>query len=454
MSVPIPPSSASGAAAASDGSSRTGRALRVGMVLDQRFPPDARVEREALALIRAGFEVHLLCARAPGEAYGRDADEWTVDDEYQGIRLHRVDPEQVIYRVPLIGFPTRFPYRGLAKRAAQTFWNLDPVWFTLIRRFIRRYEIDILHIHDLRLASTGLAAASQADLPLVADLHEHYPALMAMLKGRQSPQRGARARRKWDRVERYVCREADRVLTVVEEARDRLLAKGVRAPKVSVIPNTVDIDKFLAVQPDSEVIRHYKNDFVLTYVGHLNSEHRGIQTALEAVATLKDQIHGLKFVAAGEYRPDYRKRLDHLIDRLDLHHCVDFTGWLDETAFASYIQAADICLIPHLANEHTDATFPNKAYLYHLYGKPIIAADCKPLVRYLAETQGGLTYRSGDARALADAVLTLHDDRSRRQRMGRSGQEAVFERHNWKATAERLVSVYRGLAQEWALGRA
>jgi hypothetical protein len=31
------------------------RKIRIGMVLDQPFPPDARVEREAMALAEAGY---------------------------------------------------------------------------------------------------------------------------------------------------------------------------------------------------------------------------------------------------------------------------------------------------------------------------------------------------------------------------------------------------------------
>ena len=31
------------------------------MLLDSEFPPDIRVENEAVSLIEAGFEVHVLC---------------------------------------------------------------------------------------------------------------------------------------------------------------------------------------------------------------------------------------------------------------------------------------------------------------------------------------------------------------------------------------------------------
>ena len=36
--------------------------MRILMVLENQFPDDERVEKEALSLIKAGHEVHLLCA--------------------------------------------------------------------------------------------------------------------------------------------------------------------------------------------------------------------------------------------------------------------------------------------------------------------------------------------------------------------------------------------------------
>ena len=40
------------------------------MVLENQFPDDERVEKEALSLIKAGHEVHLLCATLKKERVG------------------------------------------------------------------------------------------------------------------------------------------------------------------------------------------------------------------------------------------------------------------------------------------------------------------------------------------------------------------------------------------------
>ncbi len=416
----------------------TERKIKIGMVLDQRFPPDARVEREAVALVEAGYEVHLLCEIQEGQE---------PEELYRGIFVHRVNPEEVTFLLPFINVRTRFPYRGLFKAINRFLWNIDTVWHTLIHRFVYRYDIDVLHIHDLRLASTGLAIAEKYELPLVADLHENYPALMEMLKGRENAEKGRRAREKWERIEKFCTFEADRVITVIEESRDRLVLNGVRPQKVIVLPNTVDVEKFETAEVDTETVRKYKPHFVMTYVGHINNRHRGIHTVIEAMAELKDEIPELRFIAAGGYREDYLESLKKLIEHYGLEDRIEFTGWLDETDFVTYIEASDICLCPHLSTEHTDTTFPNKVYLYNLFARPVVVSDCVPLKRYIGESGGGLVFDSGNAHDLAEKIRILYDDPNLRKTLGRQGQDAVKSRFNWKATSNRLIALYNDLTE-------
>ncbi len=419
------------------------RKIRIGMILDQPFPPDARVEREATALVKAGYEVHLLCEFKPQpKDLTQEETPEQAEELYQGIYLHRINPKAVTFLMPLLQLRTRWPYQGFLKNLNRFLWNIDTTWHTLIRRFVYRYGIDILHVHDLRLVSTGLAVAEKYDLPVVADLHENYPALMEMLKGKNNPKRGKNARKRWEKIEKYGTFEAERVITVIEEAKERLVGTGIRPNKITVIPNTVDVAKFQLALVSPKVIRHYKDDFLLTYVGFINSNHRGIHTVLKAMHELRDDIPNLKFVAAGGYREPYRDELNALIKEYQLEDKVDFTGWLDETEFVSYIEAASICLCPHVATDHTNATFPNKVYLYNLFAKPVLASSCVPLERYLSESGGGLAFESENAKDLADKIRYLYDHPEQRRGLGRQGRKAVLAKYSWKHTSKDLVAMY------------
>lgn len=410
------------------------RRIRIGMVLDQPFPPDARVEREAIALAKAGYEVHLLCMLRPED---------TLRDEfYGGFYIHRVDPEAVTWEVPFLGIQSRLPYHGLIKTYFHNVKNIDTTWYTLIDRFVQSYQLHVLHVHDLRLATTGLAVTSKYGVRLVTDLHENYPALMQMMKGRNNAKRGLKQRRRWDDIETDCAERAHQVIVVTEEAKERLIAKGLLAGKIQVVENTVDIQKFESAPIDPEIVRKFKAQFLLCYVGHLNDTHRGIQTVIRALVILRDELPEIHFVGAGAIREPYRKQLEAIIRENNLEHRVHFTGWLDETEFASYIEASDICLCPHTANDQTNATFPNKVYLYHLFKKPIIASNAIPLQRYLDDTQGGLIFESENAEMLANRIRELYYQPNLRKELAMNGHHAVIRRHNWDMTSQGLVAAY------------
>jgi glycosyltransferase involved in cell wall biosynthesis len=426
------------------------RKIRVGMVLDQPFPPDARVEREAVALTEAGFEVHLLCValRESRDSSAAFSQGILSDEAYRGFYVHRVCPDDVRIQLPFSSRTSRFLYKGLLKNYFHHFKNIDTVWHTLIHRFVKSYGIQILHIHDLRLVDTGQSVAQRYGLPLVADLHENYPALMEMMRGRNNPQKGQKHRLRWERIESASIQRATQVITVTAEARERLLEKGVPPEKVLVLENTVDVEKFLAASVNQDVLRHYKPNFVLTYVGHLNDKHRGIQTVIEAMALLKDEIPELRFIGAGAMRDHYYHYLEPLIIEAGLQDRVYFTGWLDEIEFVTYIEASDICLCPHIVNDHTNATFPNKVYLYHLLKKAVLTSNAIPLQRYILQTGGGLVFESGDAAMLADLIRLLYNQPEVRREMAYRGHQAVIEHYNWKQSARSLVTMYQQLASQ------
>lgn len=410
---------------------------RIGMVLDQPFPPDARVEREAMALIEAGFEVHILCVLRPED----DVREFV----HKGIHVHRVIPEAVDFLFPFTRIGTRLPYKGLIKNVFRHYWNIDTVWHTLIRRFAVRFNLDALHVHDLRLLSTALSVGKKHDIRVISDLHENYPALMEMMKGRTNPDRGEKQRLKWDEIQARDTQLAEAVITVSNEMKDILQKQGLPAEKVTVLPNTVDIEKFLAYDVDHSLVKRFHSRFLLTYIGHVNNHHRGIHTVIEALSILKDEIPDIFFVAAGAYRDHYMEELAAQIDALGVTGHVHFTGWLDESQFRTYIEASDICLCPHIANDQTNTGIPNKVYLYHLFNRPIIASDFTPMKRYIEDTQGGLLYHSGDALELADAIRQLYHDAPRRKVMAERGELAVKERYNWQVTRQSLIGLYQRL---------
>jgi glycosyltransferase involved in cell wall biosynthesis len=181
----------------------------------------------------------------------------------------------------------------------------------------------------------------------------------------------------------------------------------------------------------------------LIYLGLLELP-RGVGELLEAAAMCLEAGADIRLSIIGDGRDGdilRRKAID-----LGLGEKVRFTGRLDHTKALSMLEAADIGVVPHHADEAWNTTIPNKLFDYMAAGLAVISSDAAPPARVLKETGAGVVFQSGDPRSLRDAILSLLDTPTR-EAMGRAGQESVRGRFNWERESMALLNALGALAR-------
>jgi len=402
------------------------RVVRVLMLLDKFFPPDIRVEKEARTLLKAGHEVFLL-------SLGKDD---TPNDELvEGIRVIRKK------------LPQSLPRRVWNYLWLQTSF-VHPFWKKALVDTIKKYKIEIVHVHDLPMVKTAVSVAKKVNIPIIADLHENYP-------------EGIRAWRKvklswkskifnlispvwrWKRLERLVLQRVDRIITVVDEAKDHYVIDcRVPAENITVVMNAEDLDEFGNLETKESLVTKYENDFVISYIGGFGP-HRGIDTAIESMPTVLEEIPDARLLLVGKGSGEFDKEMNELCKDLKVENNVVFTNWVDFRLVPSYIALSDVCLVPHHASGHTNTTIPHKLFQYMAMRKPVIVTDCKPLKRIVEECECGLVVPSGDYNEMAEAAIRLYTDKECARKLGENGRKAVEERYNWETEAKKLCKLYK-----------
>jgi glycosyltransferase involved in cell wall biosynthesis len=389
------------------------------LLIGHDFPPDIRVEKEARALMAAGHHILLICENRRGR---------TGREDWNGVE---------IVRLP------RLPTALRALNTATLFLSLrSPLWEWKIKQIVRANKPDVLHVHDLPFVGPGLRIARALDLPLVADLHENFAALLKIRQtthGHNPFDRFIFNSSRFARYERRVLPRCDRVIVVVEEAAQRVKDLGVADPKISIIGNTEDVDASLSIE--TEAVQLPPSDMILLYVGGFGS-HRGLETVIQAMPSIIERIPSALFVIVGD--GSGRTSLEQLAQRLDVSQAVRFEGRQPFSRVHSYIEASDVCLVPHVANAHTNATMPHKLFQYMYMAKPVIVSTAIPLARVIRETGAGLIFESGDPHSFASCAFAMQDPAWRRI-LGEKGRNAVVECYNWRFDAQRLVGLYQSL---------
>ncbi len=209
--------------------------------------------------------------------------------------------------------------------------------------------------------------------------------------------------------------------------------------KFIVVSNYVNPDTFKIDTFDETIINKYKNYKSLIYVGGFDI-HRGLESVIRAVPLILKSIPEFKLVLVGAGAN--LDSLKMLSKKLEVEKYVSFEGWQPHTLLPSYINAADVCLIPHLKTQHTDNTIPHKLFQYMLLKKPIIASNCNPIERILNEVNAGLIYEANNENDLAEKAILLLSDVSKQKQFSENGYKAVKEKYNWKSTSKKLIELY------------
>jgi glycosyltransferase involved in cell wall biosynthesis len=141
----------------------------------------------------------------------------------------------------------------------------------------------------------------------------------------------------------------------------------------------------------------------------------------------------------------YRKAaLASLAKGLGVEKNVEFAGFQPFERLPSFINAAQVGIIPHIWALY-GATMPNKLFQFMMLGLPVVVSDDPALRRVVEDTQGGLVFEQEDSKTFARQVIRLAQDPVMRNKLGDNGRKAVQEKYNWDQTVQLLLELYRNL---------
>jgi len=333
------------------------------MILDKTFPPDPRVENEAIALINAGHQVFLFCLK-----YGNELDA----EEINKINVKRYNSNKLEYKLSALAY---------------TFTFYTDLMYKKIRNFISENKIEAIHIHDIRIAEAVFKTNKKNKLPTVLDLHDNLPEVMKLYPHLQKfPGKQMISPQKWKEKEEEFIEKASKVITVSQEFIDEVVARtNIENEKVVLVPNTVSESFYVNARIDNSKSEKYKDSFVILYLGDTGLR-RGLQTAIGAINILKDKISNLKLVIVGKSTTD--NVLKNQVKELKLESHIDFEGWQDVALFPSYIMASDICISPLQRNAQHDVAYANKLFQYMSFAKPVLVSDAIAQKKLVDQIQG------------------------------------------------------------------
>ncbi len=396
----------------------------VGMILERDFPPDDRPEKEALSLIKAGHEVHMLCFTWQNRPRY---------ENYKGIHITRFPISRKVYKKLSAAYLVQPFYRAL--------------WKKQMTRFVIENRIEVIHMHDLPMTDIAHQLAARHGCRVVCDQHEYWSNWIVNT-GHYNRGLGklVKALSDWKRYEKENLYKADLVLTVTEPLRQLYIEEVELAPeKVVVVPNTPSRDIFRPENINPEIVEKYRKNFVLFYAGAMDVL-RGLDMIIDALPAIEQKVPQVRFVLAGRFS----KGFDPLAMARErgVDHLVEYVGWLNVEQLPSYIAAAKMGVFtPPATRDEINNTIATKIYQYLAMGKPILTSEARMMHDFVTANDLGYAVRYGDISGCAEAVIGLAENYPQRSAEIARNAEALIRREPifWDQTIQEMLKWYGSL---------
>jgi glycosyltransferase involved in cell wall biosynthesis len=338
-----------------------------------------------------GVETHIVTRRLPG------------------TKLSEIIDGIPVYRLPV---PGPKPLASLT--------------FTLTALpLIKRLNPDIIHAHELiSPATTAILAKMLFGRPVVVSLQG---------SGLTSDVRVLKRKFLGEARFKILRREIDMFIEKSRESDNELAAERIPSYKRSLIPNGVDIDRFIPLASSRKSALRFRLGLpvdaqIVIFVGRLVPVKR-VEHLIGIWKSIRDTFPQAILLVLGSGSEE--GVLKH-----KANEGVLFIG--DKLDVVPYLQASDLFVLPSIAEGLSNALLEALAC-----GLPAIASSVGGTPDVIIHKETGWLVPPDDPAVLREAIITLLGDEKLQHRLRRQARNHVVNNYSLAKMADRLVDLYR-----------
>jgi L-malate glycosyltransferase len=349
------------------------------------------------------FSLHIDTARTWRGGQGQ------VMHTVMGLRARR-------QRTALVAHPDGELYRRMSEGtdliplAPRNEIDLAAAW--RLSRVLKQLRPDLIHAHDphgLAMAATALSIASPSPAPpLVASRRIEFRIA-----------HNSFSKWKYGRVDCFVA--------ISEAVRQRLIADGIAPQKITVVHEGVDVERIVHLEAANVHAAFYLPTHA-PIVGNIGAlvQQKGQHHLIDAAAIVVRAVPDSRFVICGD--GELRPTLEEQIKRKHLERHVFLAGFRPDVL--ELLKGFDLFALSSLqeglCTSLVDAMAASKA---------AVATQVGGVPEVVADGETGFLVPPRDHEAMADRIIALLKDDTRRARMG----EAALRRARKLFTVDRMV---------------
>jgi glycosyltransferase involved in cell wall biosynthesis len=348
-------------------------------------------------LVKLGHEVHVITTTIGAEGRPRE-------EVINGVYVHRVKGYRLGY--PDLTYPSEYPYKVLR--------NSD---------IIHGHGQNSLFVVRMVEKAKEIGVKTVMHFMAIDALHDHPNPLIRTLGPLYS---------------RWILKKAVQLSDVklVRSLRDHGLLERKYGIRAIYIPDGVP-RWFISYRYSGHMFRERYNldgDYIL-YIGRMHPL-KGIDVLIRAMPYVRKHVDlKLVVIGPGDQRP-YRE----LAEKLGVKDHIVFLGYVDEETKIGAIDGSLGVVIPSVSSYVE--VYPMAVSEAWARGKPVIATSIGGIPYRVKHLVNGLLIPPRDFKALAEAIITIANDKELGTKLGSEGMKSIL---TWDEIAVKIVRIYQTL---------
>lgn len=376
------------------------------LILTQYYPPETGAPQNRLSSLAK----YLAC-------FGNDVEVLTAMPNYPRYEIFEGYKDKTYLKETLDGITIHrcsifvSKDKTMIKRLANYFSFVTTSYYSASKR-IEPVDIIICESPPLFLGITAVMLKRKWKCKLVFNVSDLWPESaekMGIIKNKLIIQRSYK-------LANWIYRNADLI-----SGQTQGIVAAIRqmqpAKKLFWFPNGVDLHKFENLTASEK----QKNQFVLLYAGIIGHA-QALEVILHAATKLK-QYDNIHFYIIGD--GPVKEKLLALKEELQVSN-VSFIGNQPLQEVIEWLKQCDAYIVPLRKLDLFKGAIPSKLFEPLAVGKPIllgVEGEAKEL--FIDKAKGGLFFEPENAEELANAIITLYNNKELAQELGSNGKQYV-----------------------------
>ncbi len=266
-------------------------------------------------------------------------------------------------------------------------------------------------------------------------------------------------RKAQEKFAREIYAKAKQIIFVSKAAAEAESALGLVKEKIRVMGVAIETEVFTPLEarypangPGDENSRKLENAKItiprklltgfkpistktILFIGRINFSEKGVGVLLDAMPEILKQVPDAKLVIVGGGGEEQRMR--EQIKDLGIENSVEIVGKKPFAELPKYLNSASVMVVPSLWLE----AFGQVTIEAMSCGVPVVTSDIGGSTEINVDGETGFIVPKGDAKALAEAVITILTNKSLRVKMGQAARKRVEENYSFEILTNKFLEL-------------